>query len=217
MKNQLIIITGPKHSGKTLCARALGQITGGEAADLDEIVEQESGKTPRELYKEGPEIFRKAEARALASVLRLTEQEKEMPGEQTIRQSPKIRIIASGGGLIDNPEALELLAKLPVPTERYVPTERKVPTEQEVPSRHGRIIVYLDVSAGTAWQRILYTAAGGELPPFLRTENPKETHLALHKRRAEGYKNLAQIIINAENKSPEEIAGEIAARLEKNV
>ena len=173
MKDRIILITGPKHSGKSLCALALGKITVCEAVDLDEFIEKQSGKTPRALFEEGPEFFRKAEALALASLIR-----------------QRFRIIAAGGGLIDNPEALALLSR-----------------------RREIIPVYLDVSAETAWQRILHAAEGGKLPPFLNTENPRETHLALHKRRAESYKTLARFTIFAENKSPEEIAGEIAERL----
>jgi shikimate kinase len=169
---RLILITGPKHSGKTLCAHALRIITGREAADLDALVEQMAGKNPRALFKEGPEIFRRVEAEALASVM---------------RQNRNDLIIAAGGGLADNPEALALLAR-----------------NREV------FIVYLDVSAETAWQRILHTAAGGELPPFLNTENPRETHFALHERRAKAYRALAHFTIDAENKTPDGIAREIA-------
>ena len=174
MKNRLILITGPKHSGKSMTALALAKIIGGEAADLDDIVERQTGKTPRALFKEGAEVFRKAETRALASMIR-----------------GKGGIIATGGGLIDNNEALALLD-----------------------GRRDLIFVYLDVSPETAWQRIL--AVGDELPPFLNTENPrvkpKETHLALHKRRAEAYKALAHLTVFAENKSSEEIAEEILKR-----
>ena len=170
MNEWLILITGPKHSGKSMTSRALEKITGREAADLDELVERQTGKTPRELFKEGAEIFRKAEARALASLM----------------QSLKFGIIAAGGGIIDNSEALALLSR-----------------------REKIITVYLDVSAETAWQRIQSTAAGGELPPFLNTEDPRGTHRALHTRRGEAYKAFAGITIAADNKTPEEIAGEI--------
>lgn len=177
MKNRLIIITGPKHSGKTMTARTLEKITGGEAVDLDDIVERQTGIKVRALFKEGPEIFREAEARALASLAEI--------------QNQGLRIIAAGGGLVDNPEAMALLGR-----------------HREI------IIVYLDVSPETAWQRILQTTSGGELPPFLNTETPRETHCALHKRRAEAYKALARLTISAENKSSEEIAGEIAEHLQ---
>ena len=185
--DRVILITGPKHSGKSLCAEALEETTGGEAFDLDELVETQTGKTPRELFKMGVESFRKAEAQALYFALKSSEEKSE--GNQ------RLRIIAAGGGLIDNSEALALITESPV-------------------ARREIITVYLDVSAETAWRRILDTAVGGELPPFLNTENPREAHLALHKRRAEAYKVLADVIILAENKSPKELAGEIAAYLE---
>ena len=169
MKNRsIILITGPKHSGKTMCSRALEKMTGTEAFDLDEILERQTGKTPRVLFNEGAEVFRKAETEALALAL----------------SSVNPQIIAAGGGLIDNPEALAL-----------------------VKGCDHIVTVYLDVSAETAWQRII--AEGRELPPFLKTENPKETHHHLHKRRAESYKAWANITIDAENKTPEEIAQQI--------
>ena len=194
----IILITGPKHSGKTLTSRALQKIIDGEVMDLDEVVERQTGKSPRTLYKEGPEIFKRAEAQALASLIQPkgTEETSEpmVPEESKVRRNQRFLIIAAGGGLADNPEALALLS-----------------------SRREIIVVYLDVSAETAWQRIVHTAAGGELPPFLYTENPRvkpeETHLALHNRRGEAYKALADFTISGETKSPEEIAGEIANRL----
>ena len=175
MKEKIILITGPKHSGKSLAARALQKNIGWEALDLDELVEKETGETPRVLLKEGTENFQKAEEKVLASL---------------VKQSRLI--IAAGGGLVDNSEAMTLLS-----------------SHSEI------IIVYLEVAAATAWQRILNSAAiEGELPPFLNSENPQETHLALHERRARAYKLLAHLTIAAENKSPKEIAGEIAKFLE---
>jgi shikimate kinase len=96
-------------------------------------------------------------------------------------------IIAAGGGLADNREAWELLERAP-----------------------GVRAVCLEVSAETAWRRIAAAAdeAGG-LPPFLNTPNPRETHRELHNRRAAAYRRLASLVIDAEGKSPEEIAGEI--------
>jgi shikimate kinase len=173
-QKQILLITGPKHAGKTATGKEAAQLLGGGFADLDDIVEKETGKTPRALFKEGPEVFRKAEALALKAVL---DQHK---GETFV--------VAAGGGLIDNEEATVLLRNSDSIT-----------------------ITYLEVSAETAWQRIINTAKGGELPPFLNTANPRQTHLELHEHRAAGYKDIANIIINGENKSPCEIAEEIKA------
>jgi shikimate kinase len=169
-----IFLIGPKHSGKTSAGRALALRCLGSFIDLDDLIAERSGKSPRTLYAEGPEVFRKAEATALAALL------------DPAAAGP--RVIAAGGGIIDNPEAIALLEK----TETILP-------------------VYLNVSAEIAWERI--SANGRELPPFLKTENPRETHRALHERRALAYRKRAHLVIEAEGKSPEAIAREIWDRL----
>jgi shikimate kinase len=173
-QKQILLITGPKHAGKTTAGKELAQLLGGNFADLDDIVEKKTGKSPRTLFKEGPEIFRKAEAAALKAVL--------------VQPKKNISIIAAGGGLIDNEEATVLLRN-----------------SDDV------AVIYLDVSTETAWRRILDTARNGELPPFLNTANPKQTHRELHERRAAAYKAIATIIIDGENKNPLRIAEEIKA------
>ena len=75
--------------------------------------------------------------------------------------------------------------------------------------KSGVVMVYLDISTEDAWDRIV---AGGELPPFLRTENPRETHRALHERRAAAYLQIANIVIETKGKSPQERAAEIFSR-----
>ena len=96
-------------------------------------------------------------------------------------------IIAAGGGLIDNGAALECLKINDI------------------------TVIYLEVSADTAWRRI-ETAPGG-LPPFLDTASPRETHRALHERRAAACRATAQIIIDSETLTPEETAAAIIQRL----
>jgi len=169
---RLIVLVGPKHSGKTSAGKELAALLSGGFVDLDEYITQESGKSPRALYIEGPEVFRKAEAGALAALF-----------ESEIAQSSSPLVIASGGGLIDNPDALSLLKK-----------------------NTAAVSVFLDVSVQTTWERI---KKAGELPPFLKTENPEETHRSLHERRAAAYRQCASLVIKADGKSPQEIAREI--------
>jgi len=188
VENRVILIMGAKYSGKDLCARALNEIIGGEVVDLDELVEKQTGKTPRELFIEGHVGFKKAEAHALASVIHGTLLQKE--GENLV--------IAAGGGIIDNDEAMALISKARVPS-----ADRQL------------ITVFLEISAETSWQRIVDGSNDGGLPPLINTNNPKETHLALHNRRAKAYRAVAGITILTENKSPEDIAGEIADSLSK--
>ncbi|GBU27233.1 shikimate kinase [Treponema sp. R8-4-B8] len=167
-----IILMGPKHSGKTTAGKALASLFLCDFIDIDELILQRTGKSPRQLFSENQAIFQKAEAEALAAL--------------ADTGGAKRRVIATGGGLIDNNEALLILKK------------------------SGAVTVYLNISAKNAWDRI---AAGGELPPFLRTENPQETHRALHERRSAAYLQIANIVIEAGGKSPQVIADEIHTRL----
>jgi len=173
---RFIVLMGPKHSGKTSAGKALASLLSCGFVDLDELIAQKSGKSPRALYGEGPEIFRKAEAAALAALL-----------ESEMAKPSSSLVIASGGGLIDNPDALSVMGNFQIAT------------------------VFLDVPAQVAWERI---RAEGELPPFLKTDNPEETHRALHERRVAAYRQLASLAIKANGKSSREIAREIKDRLD---
>ncbi|MDR1148917.1 MAG: shikimate kinase [Spirochaetaceae bacterium] len=171
----LLVLTGPKHSGKTSAGYALREVLGWDFADLDAVIEKREGVTARTLYRRGRDVFQKAETEAVISL-------------QTDFTTGKPMIVAGGGGLIDNDEAVTAFAKNP-----------------------GAIIVYLEVSAATAWSRI--EGSGNGLPPFLNVENPKLAHAALHERRAAAYRKLARIIINAEKKTPGQIALEIVKHI----
>ena len=186
-----IILTGPKHSGKTSTGKALASIYSFDFIDLDELILQRTGKTPRQLYIESgicgisdSSIFKQAEAEAVSYIMTtIVGSDNTMP----------MLVIAAGGGIIDNPEALTNL------------------------KNSGAIMVYLNISAEKVWNRIAYSSNGEktkELPPFLKTENPQKTHRLLHERRAAAYLQIADIVIEAENKTPEEIAKIIQSNLE---
>jgi shikimate kinase len=237
----LVIIMGPKHSGKTSAGKALARLWAGAAndpshsarspsegavfIDLDELVERRSGKSPRQLYKEGPDRFRKAEAEALKSLLEDVELPRDdgwwRPGDsprddgrwrpddfpkEPLRPGDSLRgggqakaiIVATGGGIADNPEALDLLKKT-----------KSAYGEAAQAAGHTVCSVYIDIPTETAWERIR-DAAGktGELPPFLNTSNPQETHRLLHERRGSIYRELAEVTVKAEN-TPEETAAKI--------
>jgi shikimate kinase len=195
---EIILLVGPKHSGKTSAGRALARLWVGKNVpalsfiDLDELVENRTGESPRALYKEGPEIFRKAEAEALRNLFNEAEnREPSWPGLSHIQgddRRGRIRIVATGGGLADNGAAMDLL-------------------KDPLLKKRGRLLtVYIEVSAETAWERIEAAAKKtGELPPFLRTENPRETHRQLHQRRGAIYREIADLSLEA-GETPEETA-----------
>jgi len=105
----------------------------------------------------------------------------------------KLCVFAAGGGFIDNDDAVSIL------------------TKEEV------IFVCLNISANKAWSRISGTpdlhSGNAELPPFLRTENPQETHRVLHERRNAACLKIADVIIEINEKTPEEIASEIYEKI----
>ena len=183
----IVILLGPKHAGKTAAGLVLARALGVPFTDLDALVETQTGKSPRSLYREGPGVFREAETRALESLLA-----PRPSGPAAPRGTGGITLTAAaGGGIIDNRGAAALLETAP-----------------------GLILVALEVSAETSWKRIQAGAQKtGELPPFLNTENPRETLLGLHERRTAAYRDLARFVIPGDGKPPEEIAREILEKL----
>lgn len=187
---KIILITGPKHSGKTTAGAFLAALLEADFVDLDEVVERQTGKSPRSLFREGPELFRQAEARALASLVPAASQKSANPGQG----GRAALVVAAGGGLADNAGALEVL-------------------RQPGFSGNDAAIVCLEVSADTAWERIRRAAEeSGEWPAFLMVENPRETNTALHERRGAVYRDIAALRVNGEGKTAETIAREIALR-----
>jgi shikimate kinase len=185
MAKGIIILTGPKHSGKTSVGRILAKRWNCGLVDLDELVETRTGKSPRTLYKEGPETFRAAELQALKSLISL-------PPAQQKAETNSPALVAAGGGIIDNDPARTLLER-----------------SSQI------IIIYLEIPADIAWERICQSSAKtGEFPPFLNTDNPQETHRGLHIRRAAAYKTLAHITIQAEGKTPDLIGMEICRKID---
>jgi shikimate kinase len=173
---RIIALAGPKHSGKTCAGKVLAELTGARFFDLDDEIQACAGKSARDLYREGRDVFQAGERAALAEVLR--------------KAGDGRTVVALGGGFIDNQEAGALLA-----------------------ARGGRI-VFLAVSAQTAWSRIVAAQAeSGELPAFLQTAHPQETHREIHERRAAACQAAAALVVDAEHKSAAEIAAKVAAEI----
>jgi shikimate kinase len=186
MKN-VIVLAGPKHCGKTETGMALAALTGGVFFDLDNEMQKNTGKSARTLYKEGLSVFQAAEREALEYVLALAEKD----GDRGANREEGGFVVALGGGFIDNEAACLLLKR-----------------------RSGCAVVFLSLSAETAWKRIeAARAQSGELPAFLLGENPQAAHRALHERRAASYRDIASFVVDGENKTTAEIAALVAAKI----
>lgn len=178
----VMILVGPKHSGKTSTGKALAKIISGTFIDLDDEIGRSTGKSPRQLFREGERVFRTAEFQAVQNLLR------------TINLNLDIKkhdhyVIAAGGGIVDNPEAIKSL-------------------------KNNGVIINLELSPKKAWDRIKASAKKtGDLPPFLQTDDPVATHRMIHERREKAYRDLADLTIDAELEPPELRAQEIVRLL----
>jgi shikimate kinase len=175
-----IFLTGPKHCGKTSAGRALASLLSERRVSCD-FVDLDELITKR-TGKTPRQLFNEDPAIFQKAE---TEAMEEAVDDSPSKRRALLRVTALGGGIIDNGKAIDILRK------------------------YGATIVYLNISAEAAWQRI----ADKELPPFLKTKNPQETHRLLHKKRAAEYLKFANIVIDADGKTPEEIAGEILNRV----
>jgi shikimate kinase len=188
---KIIALLGPKHCGKTEAGKALATLMRGAFFDLDDEMKNTTGKSARALYKEGAGVFQAAEREALERVFdRIDGGAGGNNGRKgDNRQKGDDVIIALGGGFIDNEAALALLKAYP-----------------------HRVLVFLSVSAETAWDRIKAAVAkSGELPAFLQTEDPEAAHREIHRRRSAAYRGIASFVVDAERKTAVKIALEIVA------
>ena len=95
-----IVLMGIKHCGKSTQARMISEKLGCDSFDTDDVIAEMTGKTPREIYTESGEgEFKKAEVMACRKVC----------GD--LSASGKRAVIATGGGICNNPEAIEVLRK----------------------------------------------------------------------------------------------------------
>jgi shikimate kinase len=98
---KIIALVGPKHCGKSSVAAALEQEQICRAADLDFLIEKNTGKKVRALYLEGQDVFHHAEEAALRRVLR----------QEAGRAASPPLALATGGGIIDNKAAWDALLR----------------------------------------------------------------------------------------------------------
>jgi shikimate kinase len=94
--NQPIIITGFMGSGKTTVAQALARTLNCRAIDLDQLITERAGRTPKEIIdQDGESAFREIETRLLREVL----------------EQDSARVIALGGGAWTLPGNRDLIAQ----------------------------------------------------------------------------------------------------------
>lgn len=136
----LIVLVGVKHSGKSTMAKVLSEYLNCEFDDTDTVIEKAYSKTVRQIYnQEGKEFFLQAEAEACKKIVDLAKNKKNK------------LVIATGGGICDNNDALAILKDFP---KNY--------------------FVFLDTEESVVVQRIIEKSKiQGSYPPYIAKENPQ--------------------------------------------
>ncbi|MDR0403417.1 MAG: prolipoprotein diacylglyceryl transferase, partial [Treponema sp.] len=95
----LVVLLGPKHTGKTSAGKILADMLAVPFCDLDTLIEEKTGESPAVLYGRGEEVFRSAEYETLKMFLEAGKAGSGFPA-----------VLAAGGGVIDNRKAAALLS-----------------------------------------------------------------------------------------------------------
>ena len=183
-----IILLGIKHCGKSTQGKLLAKHFSCPFFDTDDEVTALTGKSPREIYSElGKEAFIEAEKNACQNL-----------AEKILAQAPSadcqsqaeanVSVIATGGGICNNPAALEILHKI------------------------GKF-VFLNADEKTAANRIVweikYDSDGSmkNLPAYISNKNPKNVRDVraifhdFYEERQKIYKDLCDIEVKLEHSS----------------
>lgn len=178
--SQGIILLGIKHCGKSTLGQLLSKQFKCPFFDTDDVITEMTGKTPREIYQQqGAEAFMEAEARAC-----------DYLGRYLASLGEDEYVIATGGGICNNQQALDSLHKL-------------------------GFFLFLEVPEKVAAQRIIDEIQWEDgvmknLPAYIEQENPSSPDdvarifSRFYQQRSSQYRKLAQITCNLKGETPEE-------------
>jgi shikimate kinase len=162
--NGPIVLVGNMGAGKTAVARSLGLLTGWAVIDTDTMVSEGAGMSIPDIFAtKGEPAFRELERAALSTAVRLP-----------------TAIVSCGGGIVEHPGSLKLIASCPV-------------------------VVYLAAEPEELARRIRDPAGR----PLLEGKDVEATLALLNARRDPLYRAVATRIVHTTGKTPDEIAEEI--------
>lgn len=178
--SQGIILMGIKHCGKSTLGRFLSKKFHCPFYDTDDVITEMTGCSPRQIYQEqGPQAFMEAETKACKYLVSYL----SAMGENDY-------VIATGGGICNNPAALDALNPLGFFIFLEVPEEIAA----------NRIIQEIEWEEGTM----------KNLPAYIQKENPSTIEdvarifSSFYQQRTKIYRQLAQITCPLQGESPEE-------------
>lgn len=171
-KNNSYILLGIKHSGKSTQGKILAKKLNCAFYDTDEMITKTTGKTPREIYNEsGAQAFMQAELDACKKIIDI---------------GKKNAVIATGGGICDNEQAIAALRDF----GKFIFLE----TPEQIAAN--RIVRKIFVDSDGIMQN---------LPAYIKKENPcdimdvRKIFHAYYKRRTISYRQLADITVKMES------------------
>lgn len=169
-RKRRIVLVGLKHTGKSTVGRELAALLSAPFVDTDDVIARLSGKTARELHDEGGwPLMAEWETRACEETASI--------------EGPFV--VATGGGLADNPGAARVLGETGT-------------------------IVFLDTDFETLYARILESAKrDGRMPSFLSGDDPRGEFARIFARRRESYATMADVRIGTDSLGPSEICRSI--------
>lgn len=177
MNRNVIVLLGLKHSGKSTLGKMLAQKLGYEFEDTDSLIEAATGMSVRDYYtKNGPNAFMLVE--------------EEVCKELSENLNARKIVIATGGGICDNPPALMHLKAqgqfVLLNNDIRLSVERIVKKVEEV-------------------QPGVFT----NIPAFIRNQNPetiddiKKMLRAKFIERTELYKGISDVTVDLQDASKE--------------
>ncbi len=173
---KIIVLTGMKHSGKSTVGKILAGMLNMPFLDTDDVAAAMAGKPVRQLYAEGgASLMQHWEAAAC---------------REACTRLETGGILATGGGISDNSEALALV-------------------------QAAGILVFLDTPLELVYKRVLHSAErDGVMPAFLQGDDPAGKFAELFSRRTEIYARMAQIRIATAGLSPKQVATTLAGSVQ---
>lgn len=186
-KNSAIILMGIKHSGKSTLGKLISEHFNVPFIDIDDEITNISGKTPREIYiQNGPSVFLQKEEEACKKI--------------ADEYAKKSVVISTGGGICDNPPALNFLR--PLGTFLYIKTSEKI--------AFSRIIKKAERLPDGTWKN---------LPAWILKASPKNEEQIksifhnFYEERTEKYKQIADLCITVDAESKKENAEKLISAL----
>ena len=172
------VLMGLKHCGKSTQGRLLAKEFGVDFFDTDDVMEELTGKPARIIYKtKGPAGFMFDEEKACEKII--------------MDKGDKQIIVATGGGICDNPPAITKLRELN--TFVFLRLDMKFSID--------RIVSKIKMDAPGKFQN---------LPAYIEAERPKnmnDVRVVLQRKfeeRVQHYQSIADIIVDIKNASIEE-------------